>query len=131
MNKYFLYRILFPFRRRLQDRLRRERRDFQLEQFGTELDNTIAKTGLGRSLWKLLREKAFVEDFRPRPDDNLEEVFAMGPEEVRDDLVDPLIWCLGLNADSISFKDVDFATLRTPRDVAKFAAEIKERITDR
>ena len=125
MNRYTLYRFLFPFRYRLQDRLERERRHVKLQQFANELGDTRAVDKIGSILWDLLREKAFVEDFRPSADDNLANVFAMGPEEVRDDLVEPLIEGLDLDVSSISFKDFDFDTLRTPKDVANFICTLR------
>ena len=74
-----------------------------------------------RCIWDYLRnEQAFVEDFRPDPVEDLAEVYAMGPEEVRDDLIDPITERLGLDLSRYDFKGFDFRSLKTPSDVARF-----------
>ena len=44
----------------------------------------------------------------------------MGPEEVRDDLIDPITEKLNLDLSRYDFKGFDFASLKTPSDVARF-----------
>lgn len=122
MIKFSFYKLAFPFRSRLQNRLRRERDAYRFEDFKKQLGEGVISPIVAAHLWELLRQCAFVDDFRPSPDDDLDEVFAMGPEEVKDELIEPLIGHLGGQASSIDVKDVDLANLRTPRQVAAFIA---------
>lgn len=77
-----------------------------------------------RLLWELLRELAFVPDFRPDPDDSLAKVYAMGPEEVRDDVIEPLLARLGVSVSGIDFTGFDFSSVVTPKDVMAFVMKI-------
>ncbi|WP_415644201.1 hypothetical protein [Sphingomonas antarctica] len=79
-----------------------------------------------RVLWELLRQQAFVPDFRPDPNDDLSKVNAMGPEEVRDDVIDPLLDRLGLSVSGIDFTDFDFSSVATPRDVIAFVTKVAD-----
>ena len=79
-----------------------------------------------RLLWELLREQAFVADFRPDTNDDLSRVYAMGPEEVRDDVIDPLLDRLGLSVSGMDFTGFDFASITTPKDISEFVAKIAE-----
>lgn len=124
INKYTLDRILSPFRSRLQDRLRRERTHIDADMFVRELDDGGSHPEIARALWALLRERAFVEDFRPAPGDELYKVFAMDPEIVRDELIDVLLTKLELNVNEIDFAGFDFGSIATPRDVSKVLVKI-------
>lgn len=77
-----------------------------------------------RLLWEMLREAAFVPDFRPDPDDSLSQLYAMGPEEVRDDVIEPLLTKLGLSVSGIYFTSFDFSSIATPRDVVAFVIKV-------
>jgi len=121
MNKFRLYRFLAPFRSRHQKRLREHRGEVTWEVFSQGIEPGPRHDEITRSLWDNLREEqAFVEDFRPDPQDNLAEIFAMGPEEVRYDMVDPIADQLGLDLGLHDNKRFDFASLETPSDVARF-----------
>lgn len=95
-----------------------------MEVFASGLEVGDRQAEIARFLWETFRDDAFVADFRPAPADSLSTVYAMGPEEVRDDLIAPLLAKLGLNADRIDFRGFDFSSLNTPRDVGKFAARV-------
>ena len=75
-------------------------------------------------MWNALREAAFVDDFRVDPEDLLAAVFGMGPEEVRDELIEPLLTELGLRVDGIDFTGFDFASIATVEDAALFLTRI-------
>jgi len=91
------------------------------EVFSRGIEAGAQHEEITRSLWNHLRnDHAFVEDFRPLPQDDLAEVYAIGPEEVRDDLVDTITEELYLDISRFDFAGFDFATLRTPLDVALF-----------
>ena len=121
MTKSSFYRFAFPFRSRRQKRLRAERKHVTWEVFSRGIEDGSRHDEITRSLWDHLRNnQAFVEDFRPLPEDDLAEVYAMGPEEVRDDLIDPITEKLNLDLSRYDFKGFDFASLKTPSDVARF-----------
>jgi hypothetical protein len=77
-------------------------------------------------LWELLRDQAFVADFRPDAFDDLAKVYAMGAEEVRDELIDVLLTKLRLDVASIDFSGFDFASLTTPKDVSRFVSRVAD-----
>lgn len=123
IGKFTIYRFIAPFRSRWQGRLRSERLHIGVHDF--ELGVAIGcMPGLARELWTLLQDSAFIPDFRPDPDDNLAEVYAMGPEEVRDDIIEPLLNKLSLEVDQVDFTGFNFARITTPRDVAAFIGKV-------
>lgn len=126
MNKHALYRFIAPFRSRLQRRLREERLDIDVGTFKRSLETDGRSTEMAELLWQTLRAEAFVPDFRPEPDDSLSKVYGMGPEEVRDDLLEPLMARLELNVDRIDFRDFDFASIQSPRDAVKFMMRVAD-----
>lgn len=78
-----------------------------------------------RFLWDCLSvERALVPDFRPEVNDDLVEVYAMGPEEIVDDILEPLSTQLNLDVSGIDFKALGFASVRTPADVAHFVMKM-------
>jgi hypothetical protein len=83
------------------------------------LENGPYRDEIARCLWDALREAAFVPDFRPDVDDDLMKIYAMGGEEVRDDLVEPIANALELDTEHADFRSLDFSALSTPKDVAK------------
>jgi hypothetical protein len=125
-DKYALYPFLFPFRSRLQRRLREERKSVDMETFVQALSADEQHAEAARVLWELLRQQAFVPDFRPDPNDDLSKVNAMGPEEVRDDVIDPLLDRLGLSVSGIDFTGFDFSSVATPRDVIAFVMKVAD-----
>lgn len=125
-DKFAIYRVIAPFRSRLQRRLREERMTADAETFARVLSPDGRHAEAARLLWELLREQAFVADFRPDPNDDLSKVYAMGPEEVRDDVVDPLLDRLGLSVSGMDFTGFDFASITTPKDISEFVAKIAE-----
>ncbi len=48
----------------------------------------------------------------------------MGPEEVRDDVIEPLLDKLALDPSWIDFRGFDFASVTTPREVIAFILRI-------
>ena len=125
-DKFALYRLTAPFRSRLQRRLREERKNVDMEAFVQALSADEQKAEAARALWELLRQQAFVPDFRPDPNDDLSEVYAIGPEEVRDDVIDPLLDRLGLSVSGIDFTGFDFASIATPTDVVAFVMKVAD-----
>ena len=125
INKYALYPFLFPFRSRLQNRLREERLNVDVDAFARGVEDG-RHPDVPRPLWELLREAAFIPDFRPDPDDNLSKVYAMGPEEVRDDVIEPLLAKLRLSVSGIDFTGFDFSSVATPRDVVAFVMKVAD-----
>lgn len=79
-----------------------------------------------RSLWDLLREDAFVPDFRPDPEDDLIKIYAKGPEEVMYDVIEPLLTRLGLSVSGMDFRGFDFASVATPKDVGAFVMKVAD-----
>lgn len=124
MNKFTLYRFLAPFRSRLQSRLRTERIDVDVDGFAGGIGEGERKAEVAELLWEILQEEAFVRDFRPGPDDNLSGVYGMGPEDVRDDVIAPLLDRLGLSVQGIDFTGFDFSSIVNPRDAGRFVMRI-------
>ena len=115
---------MFPFRSQLQKRLRAERMRVDAATFAQELGMDERNPELSRALWEILREESFVPDFRPKADDSLPKIYSLGPEEVRDDLIEPLLDRLGLNVAGIDFRAVDFTSVVTPKDVGNLVMRI-------
>jgi hypothetical protein len=130
IDKFTLYRFTAPFRSRLQNRLRRERLNIDADVFARGFEDSRIDPGLQADgiwlLWELLREAAFISDFRPDPDDSLSAVYAMGPEEVRDDVIEPLLAKLGLSTSGIDFTGFDFSSIVTPKDVLAFVMKVAD-----
>jgi hypothetical protein len=132
MNKFALYRFIFPFRSRLQKRLRGERMTVDVDAFARGFEGGDRHPEIPRFLWEMLREEAFVPDFRPDPNDDLTKIYGKGPEEVQDDLIEPLLIRLGLCASGIDFRGFDFASVTTPKDAGRFVmklADTKSKVT--
>jgi hypothetical protein len=98
-----------------------------------DLDSFVSGFGVGdrpseiaRLLWDMLRDLAFVPDFRPDSGDSLSRVYAMGPEEVLDDLIEPLLAKLGLSVSGIDFTGFDLALIDTPMDVVRLMVKVAE-----
>ena len=125
INKFTVYRFTAPFRSRLQNRLREERLNVDVDAFARGFGDS-QQPDMPRLLWQLLREAAFVPDFRPAPDDSLSKVYAMGPQEVRDDVIEPLLAKLGLSVSGIDFTGFDFSSVSTPRDVIAFIIKVAD-----
>lgn len=94
--------------------------------FSSGLGGSDRHPEIAAALWELLRDRAFVADFRPDPDDDLAKVFAMDPEIVRDEVVDEILTKLGLNVSGIDFTGFDFASVATPRDVVAFLTTVAD-----
>lgn len=94
--------------------------------FSSGLGGSDHHPEIAAALWELLRERAFVPDFRPDPDDDLAKVFAMDPEIVRDEVVDEILTKLGLSVSGIDFTGFDFASVATPRDVVAFVTTVAD-----
>lgn len=126
IDKFVIYRVIFPVRSRLQRRLREERLSADANEFAQGLSPDGRQAEVACLLWEMLREHAFVADFRPDPNDDLAKVYALGPEEVRDDIVDPLLDRLGLSFSGMDFTGFDFASITTPKDISAFVAKVAE-----
>ena len=126
INKFALYRLTTPFRSRLQDRLMKERSHLNADAFARSLEDGERHSEIAHALWELLREHAFVADFRPEPDDDLYKVFAMDEEIIQDEVLYELVTRLGLNIDGIDFTGFDFAAITTPKDVSRFLANVAD-----
>lgn len=126
MDKFDLYRFLAPLRARLQSRLRKDRLNVDCDVFARGIKEGAQWQRIARCLWDRLREESFVADFRPDPEDSLSKVYAMGPEEVRDELIEPIAQCLGINLSGIDFEGFDFSALDTPKAVAHFLMSLGE-----
>lgn len=123
VDRFAFYRFIAPFRSRLQARLREERLNVDIEAFARPFEGS-SRPEVPRLLWDLLREEAFVADFRPDLDDSLDEVYCMGPEEVRDDVIEPILDKMALDPSWIDFRGFDFASVTTPREVIAFILKI-------
>jgi len=121
MNKFSLYPYLFPFRTRLQRRLRGERMQTDYSTFAAGIGEGPYREAIIRFLWDCLREeRAFVADFRPDTSDDLAKVYAMGPEEIVDDFLEPLTTQLSLDVEDVDFKTLGFHSINTVADFAHF-----------
>jgi hypothetical protein len=125
ISKSGLYRFIFPFRSQLQHLLREARLDVDVEAFVRRFE-VCERSDVPRSIWDLLREAAFVTDFRPDPDDSLEKVYAMGPDEVWGDLIEPLLARFRLNSNAIDFTGFNFSSIATPRDVVAVVMKVTD-----
>jgi hypothetical protein len=124
IDRFTFYRLVFPFRFRRQNRLREERLGVDVDAFVRSLEDGDRRLEIARFLWEILREQAFLPDFRPMADDDLARVYAMGPEEVRDEVIDPLLAKLELKVDGIDFTGFDFSSIVTPHDVSRFVMRV-------
>lgn len=115
---------MFPFRSRLQRRLRQERLNKDLTDFTLRLGDGPHIAEISKCLWDKLREVAFVPDFRPDIDDNLMDIYAIDGEEVRDDLVEPIVEVLGIDTSNMDFSNLDFSSISTPKGVAGLLVRI-------
>lgn len=97
-----------------------------VDAFARSLEGGDRRLEIARFLWKILREEALVPDFRPGADDSLSKVYAMGPEEVRDDVIDPLLAKLGLSVGGINFAGFDFSSIATPKGVGRFVMQVAD-----
>lgn len=97
-----------------------------VDAFAHGLEGGDRRPDIARELWTLLRDAAFIADFRPDPNDDLAKVYAMGPEEVRDDLIDLLLTRLGVTVSGIDFTGFDFSSIATPRDVSRFVEKVAD-----
>jgi len=50
----------------------------------------------------------------------------MGPEEVLDDLIEPLLTSLGLSVSGLDFTGFDLASITTPQGVVRFMMKVAE-----
>jgi hypothetical protein len=98
--------------------------DADRDVFAASVGAEGANVPIAHALWDQLREEAFVPDFRPSRDDSLFSVFGMGPEEVRDELIEPIITKLGLIPDRQTFSCVDFSLIGTPQDAQNLLARV-------
>jgi len=110
----------------MQDRLRKERLSANVNGFARDLEDSDRHPEIAIALWKILQERAFVDDFRPEVDDDLYKIFAMDPEIVRDELVDVMLSRLSLSVEGIDFSGFDFASIKTPRDVSRFVVKVAD-----
>ena len=85
---------------------------------------------IAHALWELLRERAFVRDFRPEPEDDLYRVFAMDAEIVRDEVIHVLLAKLNLSVSGLDFSGFDFASIETPQDVFSFLKKVADAQND-
>ena len=91
VSKFDLYRFLAPFRSRRQKQLREKRKDVTWEVFSSRIESGPRHNEITWSVWNNLREEqAFVEDFKPDPQDNLSNIYGIGPEEIRYDMIVPI-----------------------------------------
>ncbi|HEU4962155.1 MAG TPA: hypothetical protein VFT56_17335 [Sphingomonas sp.] len=97
-----------------------------VDAFAHGLEGGDRRSEIARELWGILRDEAFVADFRPDPNDDLAKVYAMGPEEVRDELIEPLLTRLGLSVSGIDFTGFDFSSITTPRGVSRFVVKVAD-----
>jgi hypothetical protein len=126
MRKYAICRFLAPFRSSLQRRLITERPEVTADTFQRDLGGAGKQERVAAFLWNRLRDLAFVPDFRPLPGDDLLKIYALGPEDVRDDIIEPLLDHLGIAPGDIDFAGFDFAALATPKSIFDFARTVTE-----
>lgn len=124
-DQFTFYRFAFPFRSRLQARLREERLNVDVDAFARPFDD-ISRPEVPRLLWDLLREEAFVADFRPDLDDNLHKIYGKIWEDLYYDIVEPLLEDLSLDASEIDFTGFDFTSITTPRELIAFILKIAD-----
>ena len=125
VNKFSIYPYLFPFRTRLQRRLREERLQVDYSDFAEGINDGRLHEPVSRFLWNCLSgERALVPDFRPKVNDDLAKVYGMGPEEIVDDILEPLTAQLDLDVSGIDFKALGFGSIKTPADVAHFVMKM-------
>lgn len=125
MIKFSLYPYMFPFRTRLQRRLREERMQTDYSTFAAGIGDGPHREAISRFLWDCFCDgRAFVPDFRPDVSDDLAKVYAMGPEEIIDDILEPLTAQLRLDVEALDFKALGFDSIKTPADVAHFVMRL-------
>ena len=118
IDKFSIYRVLFPFRRRRQLRLRQERMRYSYLQFARDVFGGDDYPELSSLLWHCFSDTcALVPDFRPHPSDELASIYGMGLEEVLDDVLFPFA-----EEYDLLESDTDMSALKRPdatiRDVA-------------
>jgi len=128
-DQFTYYRFIAPFRSRLQARLREERLNVGVDAFARPF-NDSSRPELPRLLWDLLREEAFVADFRPDLDDSLHKVHGKAWEDVYYDVIEPLLERLALDTSEIDFTGFDISSITTPREVVALILNIAD-IQDR
>jgi hypothetical protein len=127
MNKFSLYPYMYPFSTRLHRRLRAERIQTDYSTFAAGIGEGADREEICRFLWDCLRDEiALVPDFRPDVNDDLKKVYAMGPEEIVDDFLEPLATQLSLDVEGVDFKALGFHSINTVVDFAHFMMRLAE-----
>lgn len=110
IDKFSIYRVLFPFRRARQLRLRQERMGYSYLQFARDLFGGDDYPELSSLLWRCFSDTcALVPDFRPLPSDELASIYGMGLEEVLDDVLFPFA-----EKHDLLQTDTDMSALKRP-----------------
>ena len=125
---YTMYQFFFPSLSRLQQRLRKERAHLDVEVFAHAVEGGDHHPEIAHALWDLLRARAFVRDFRPHPDDDLYEVFAMDEEIVNDEILNHLLKKMELSLKGVDVSAFPISSITTPKKVMEvlvFAAEAR------
>lgn len=131
IDKFRFYRFVFPFRSRLQNRLREARLHTDVHTFVRGIGLEAGRTQVSRLLWEMLREQALVPDYRPDPDESLPDIHGAGDEEVTDEIILPLLEQLECDIEGVDFTGTDLRLLTTPRHVADFIVEAMEKVEKR
>jgi hypothetical protein len=121
MIKFRIYLFLYPFRTRLHRRLREERLQLDFAIFAKAIEDGPLHEPISQFLWDCFSNtRALVPDFRPDVNDDLARVYAMGPEEIIDDILDPITTQLNLDIYGLNFKALGFDAIKTIANVADF-----------
>lgn len=72
-------------------------------------------------LWKLLRDHAYVDDYRAGADDDLLSIYGLGPKQAWTQLIQPLMIRIGCPSDVQPPSDSEHK-LATPRDIVSYVA---------
>lgn len=116
MNKYGIYKIIAPFRSNRQSLLMKDRSLYEEFDFISDLGGK-GVGGIEGEVWRILRGMAFVPDFRPHPLDSLDKIYGIGGEEIRDEIVEPIINRLNMEIDRNRIGLVNFDDCQTPVDI--------------
>lgn len=125
INKYKLYRMIYPFGSKTQMNLRESRKDQNLESFTRSFETGPFRETVAVFLWNYLRDElALVPDFKPEVNDSFSKLYALHTDELWDDVLEPITTKCGIDVSGISFKGVDFPAIDTPADVNRFVMKL-------
>lgn len=125
INRYDWYRVAFPFRSKMQRKLRQDREGESLDSFTKSLGEGACRDVVASFLWDYIRDEvALVPDFKPAANDSFSKLHGLHTDDLRDDLLDPLTAKCGIDVTGMDFRGQNLSLIDTPADVNRFISAL-------